>query len=366
MKREKPLILSVDAGGTNFVFSALQHGKTIGDSIHKPSHADNLDKSLNTIIQGFTELQKQHNTQISAISFAFPGPSDFTHGVIGDLGNLPAYRGGVALGPLLEKTFQVPVYINNDADLFAFGEAMSGSLPLLNQKLRQTGSSKEYKNLVGLTLGTGFGLGVINQGYLLRGDNSIPSEVWLMRNPQFPDSNIEESISIRGIIRSYKTLSGDNFENELTPKAIFDFAQHGNTNQKQAALESFRIFGKNLGEVIASLVSLYDANVCIGGGLSNAWDLFIPAAMEQINSEFITPEGNRFPRSTHEIFQLENESEFLRFAQKDETLIALPGEKDKKHKYIPKPRVGIMKAAMDTSEATMVGAYYYALSQLKA
>ncbi|HKL32365.1 MAG TPA: ROK family protein, partial [Tangfeifania sp.] len=130
--------------------------------------------------------------------------------MIGDLGNLPAYRGGVALGPMLKEKFNVPVFINNDADLFALGEAMEGSLPHLNQKLHKAGSQKSYQNLVGLTLGTGFGLGVVIRGNLIRGDNSLPNEIWLMRNPEYPQANIEESVSIRGIQRSFRKLSGRN------------------------------------------------------------------------------------------------------------------------------------------------------------
>ena len=48
-----------------------------------------------------------------AISFAFPGPADYKRGIIGDLGNLPSLRGGIALGPMLEAEFGIPVFINN-------------------------------------------------------------------------------------------------------------------------------------------------------------------------------------------------------------------------------------------------------------
>lgn len=37
--------------------------------------------------------------------------------------------GGVALGPMLQEKFGIPVFINNDGDLFAFGEAIAGFLP---------------------------------------------------------------------------------------------------------------------------------------------------------------------------------------------------------------------------------------------
>ncbi len=64
-----------------------------------------------------------------AISFAFPGPADYIHGIIGDLPNFPAFRGGIALGPYLEERFGMPVFINNDGNLFAYGEAIAEHSP---------------------------------------------------------------------------------------------------------------------------------------------------------------------------------------------------------------------------------------------
>ena len=81
-----------------------------------------------------------------AISFAFPGPADYKNGIIGDLPNFPAFRGGIALGPYLEEKFKIPVFINNDGNLFAYGEALAGALPAINEKLAAAGSPKRYKN----------------------------------------------------------------------------------------------------------------------------------------------------------------------------------------------------------------------------
>ncbi len=46
---------------------------------------------------------------------------------------------------MLENEFQVPVYINNDGDLFAYGESIAGLLPYINQKLKEAGSSNNIK-----------------------------------------------------------------------------------------------------------------------------------------------------------------------------------------------------------------------------
>ena len=65
-----------------------------------------------------------------AISFAFPGPADYPNGIIGGyLPNFPSFREGVALGPFLEYKFGIPVFINNDGDLFAYGEGWAAHCP---------------------------------------------------------------------------------------------------------------------------------------------------------------------------------------------------------------------------------------------
>lgn len=69
-------------------------------------------------------MKRQLENEPVAISFAFPGPADYKNGVIGDLPNFPVFRGGVALGAFLEEEFGIPVYINNDGNLFAYGEAL--------------------------------------------------------------------------------------------------------------------------------------------------------------------------------------------------------------------------------------------------
>jgi glucokinase len=163
--------MTLDAGGTNFVFTAIQSNHEIVKPITLPSAADNLDRCLRTIVHGFTRVEKVLPEKPTAISFAFPGPADYRAGIVGDLGNLPAFRGGVALGPMLRNHFGLPVFLNNDGDLFAYGEAIAGLLPYVNEKLEASSSPKRYRTLLGITLGTGLGGGLVHEGNLFLGDN---------------------------------------------------------------------------------------------------------------------------------------------------------------------------------------------------
>ena len=131
-ENDRRIVMTLDAGGTNLKFGALRGGETLVEGLSIPSEADNLDGCLSAIVRGFESVKRALPEPPAAISFAFPGPADYPRGIIGDLPNLPAFRGGIALGPMLEDKFAIPVFINNDGDLFVYGEAIAGFLPYVN------------------------------------------------------------------------------------------------------------------------------------------------------------------------------------------------------------------------------------------
>ena len=181
-RADQRVVMTLDAGGTNFVFSAMRGGREIVEPVHQAACVDSQSRCLAQIAEGFRAVKAQLQEEPVAISFAFPGPADYPVGIIGDLPNFPAFRGGVALGPFLEEQFGLPVFIQNDGALFAYGEALAGALPEVNARLAEAGSVKRYRNLLGVTLGTGFGGGVVINGELLIGDNATGGSVWCFRN----------------------------------------------------------------------------------------------------------------------------------------------------------------------------------------
>ena len=52
LNNTQPIVVTLDAGGTNFVFNAMQDGKACTESITMPSMAHDLDLCLNTLIKG--------------------------------------------------------------------------------------------------------------------------------------------------------------------------------------------------------------------------------------------------------------------------------------------------------------------------
>lgn len=353
-------ILTLDAGGTNFVFSAIKQGVRIGAEVIRPASTNSQTECSECLIKGFEQLLEQLDEPAIAISFAFPGPADYQYGVIGDLPNFPGLNGDYPLKAILESHFDLPVFINNDGNLFAFGEALAGQLPSVNEQLRMSGSNKQFKNLIGITLGTGIGAGIVIDGVLLGGDNSCGVEIHNLPNLFHPNWNIEESVSTRAIQRVYAEQSeGQPFD--LMPKDIYDIAKGNKAGDQKAALASFEEYGKALGIAIVNLVTLIDGLVVLGGGITAAWDLFSPAMFEGIKSPIENSKQLAIPKTTVWILNYQDKEQLKKFL-KGERVAIDAGKKSITHDRMA--RTAVMLSENGASQSTSLGAYHFALSQL--
>lgn len=360
-KQERRIVMTLDAGGTNFVFSAIAGGEEIVEPFTLPSAPNHIGSCLKNLTDGFRHIYDLLPEPPVAISFAFPGPADYEAGIIGDLPNFPAFRGGVALGPYLQEQFGIPVFINNDGNLFAYGEALTGILPEINDRLEKSGSAKRYRNLIGVTLGTGFGAGVVTDGRLLSGDNGTGGDLWCLRNLKYPQCIVEESVSIRAVKRVYAERSGS--LEELTPKDICRIAEGRLPGDRNAAQAAFAELGEMAAEALSAALTLIDGIVVIGGGLSGASRYILPAMLDVLNGSIGMMDGSTFGRLQMKVFNLEDENEFASFAGCQSRQIPVPGS-GRKVLYDPFKRTGIAVTHQGTSRSISLGAYVYALNRL--
>lgn len=355
------IVVTLDAGGTNFVFGAMRNYEAIGDTITLPSSAYDLDKCLNTLIEGFSQIMATLPEKPVAISFAFPGPADYRNGIIGGyLPNFPSFRDGVALGPMLEEKFGIPVFINNDADLFAYGEAAGGALPSINKKLEAMGVAKRCHNLLGYTFGTGFGFGFVMDGKLNLGDNSCV-ETFCLKHRDTPQYIVEDGVSIRAIKRVYRELSGD--DRALEPYDIYRIAEGEIEGNSEAAKESFATLGRVAGDAMATAATLMDGIIVIGGGLTGASKYFMPALLAEMRGEIETMSGDKLNRVQMKVYNLDNNAEFKEFAEGNSTKIKVYGS-DREVVYDPVKRIGVTLSEIGASRAVSLGAYLYALDNI--
>lgn len=361
-QNDKRTVITLDAGGTNFVFGAMQANNFIVDPITLPSLSSDLETCLGQMVKGFEMIIAQLECEPIAISFAFPGPADYANGIIGGyLPNFPSFRDGVALGAFLQNKFNIPVFINNDGDLFAYGEALAGKLPELNRKIVEAGGTKTFKSLIGYTFGTGFGVGHVYDNVLHLGDNAC-IETFCLRHKHDQNIIVEDGVAVRAIKRVYAELSGQE-DASLEPKDIFDIAEGKREGDKEAAIKAFERFGEVAGDAMATAASLLDGIVVIGGGITAAKKYIVPALLKEMRSSITTLSGDQVQRVQPKVYNLDCEEEFKEFALGKARPIKVFGT-DEYVNYDDQKRIGVAISTIGASKAISLGAYNYALSQI--
>ena len=234
-------IIGVDLGGTN-----IRAGKIINEKIVHLSKLPTPAKgSIEDIVnQIFAVIDDCFDSSTTSIGVGVPSVVDVEKGIVYDVVNIPSWK-VVPLKDLLEERYKLPVYINNDANCFAVGE-------------KYFGKAKAYKNIVGVTLGTGLGCGLIFNGKLYEGSNCGAGEFgnipYLLHNTEYYSS-------------------GQFFTDEKKVKAIdlYHAALAGESN----AMKIFAEYGFHLGEAIKSILYAYDPDIVIlGGSVSQSYEFF--------------------------------------------------------------------------------------------
>lgn len=361
-KHDDRVVVTLDAGGTNLVFGAMRGCEYVNNTITYLSNAHDLDLCLNTMINGFREVIESLDEKPVAISFAFPGPADYPNGIIGGyLPNFPSFRDGVALGPMLEHEFGIPVFINNDGDLFAYGEALCGALPDVNRRLKEAGSNKHFKNMLGYTFGTGFGVGIMVNGQLNRGDNSCV-ETFCLPHKTKDGIIVEDGVAVRAIKRVYAEVSGD-YGHNFEPKEICEIADGKREGNVEAAKKAFAEFGEIAGNAMSIAAQLVDGIIVIGGGITAARQWILPSLLQELRSELATLGGDRVRRVQMEVFDLDDPKEFERFAKGNVKRINVRGT-NLSVEYDDMKRIGVVFSKLGASKAISAGAYSFALSKI--
>ncbi len=363
LSRDPRVVLTLDAGGTKLSFSAMRGFEECVRPFTVASTPSDVGQYLAIMEEGFEKALAEAGGKASAISFGFPGPADYEKGIIGDLPNLKGFRGGVALGAFLEKRFAVPVFINNDGNLFALGEWAAGFLPWVNETLAAAGSGKRFRNLVGLTFGTGFGCGIVCDGHMLAGDNGAAGEIWLLRNKLSPDRCVEATCGRYGIKKTFAGLAGIAYEDAPEAIEIENVALGKTDGNAEAAKRAFEIFGEVAGDAIATALTLVDGLVVIGGGISKGAGLFMPSLMRELSGSMIHVFGDKVPRLLVRPYDLSDVSQLAEFVEGERRTLDVPKYGGTvEHDALKRTGIGISK--LGTGRAISLGAYMFAMERL--
>ncbi len=246
---DKLSVIGVDVGGTKTSAGWIVDNKLVQSCTLPTPAGEGKERVLNTIIKTIKALDVQ---DFSGIGVGIPGLVDTKNGIVYDVQNIPALT-SMALKEELEAEFFRPVEINNDANCFALGS-----------KNYDTG--QPFENLIGLTLGTGLGGGLILNGKLYEGVGTGAGEFGFL---PYKD----------GILEHY--CSGQFFQRQygITGKEVSQRAMDGDLK----ALEMFLEYGSHLGEAIKMIVHTFAPEaVMLGGSISADFRLFEKSMWETI------------------------------------------------------------------------------------
>jgi len=245
-------IIGVDLGGTNIRVGKVNNNNIVDLYSQQISSIGSEQVVLDEII---TSIYKIFNDSVLGIGVGVPSVVDVKKGIVYDVQNIPSFK-EVKLKKILEEEFKVPTYINNDANCFVAGE-------------KYFGAGKNYKNIVGLIIGTGLGAGLYTNGKLYCGANCGAGEFGML---PYKD----------GVYEDY--CSGKYFEKNLktTGKEIFYRAEKGDED----SIQTFDEFGTNIGNAISAIIFAVDPEIIIlGGSVSIAFNYF-RESMEKVLNKF--------------------------------------------------------------------------------
>lgn len=289
-------VIAGDIGGTHVRLALVdREGKIYGlikREVKEASKTDSLAflKAVHKWCVELIEQGQQMNFSVLGVGLGVAGKLDYREGAITFSPNLP-HLNGFPIGARLSENLALPVVIENDANVFGLGESWHGA-------------AKNWNNWLGVTLGTGVGGCLFLDGELWRGDEEagfageighttiVPgglqcacgkrgcleaysSEGGLIRQVLSDVQNGWKSAPMRPLFAEYykKNIS------LMNAKILSQLAEKGDTYARFL----FERFGEVLGIAISNIfTSLGIFRAVIGGGVSNAWDLFAPSIFKAL------------------------------------------------------------------------------------
>ncbi len=277
-------IIGIDIGGTNLRGALVDRDGNILKRMKILSEADQgIDRLIDNLAHFISDISK--GEEVANIGVGIPGIIDSKEGIITqapNILNVDDYPLRAVLNEKLGSTLNV--VIENDANSAAVGEWWKGA-------------AKDVNSMIMITMGTGVGGGIVLDGRLWTGADGMAGEIGHITI--YPDGALcncgnygclESYASATAIRRMVKegledkklnTVLRDITENahiEDIPKIVMEAASSGD----EFSLRIWQEVGSALGIAIADLVNLLNIEmVVIGGGVSNAWDLFVHTTIEE-------------------------------------------------------------------------------------
>ena len=297
--------IGIDIGGTYIKMGLFDAEGGRHAFRRAPSNAAGPPKALlEALVRACRDLMETARLQggrVIAVGLGVAGKLDTAAGRVVFSPNLPNMA-GFALASRLHEALKMPVFMENDANVFGLGEAW-------------VGQGRNIPNWIGVTLGTGVGGCLIADGALWLGDRlGFSGEIGhMIVDPHGPpcacgqtgclEAHASGSALIRGMREALSAgealperITDALRTGSLTPEDVYGAADSGDPHARRL----FQRMGWALGLALGNLFTFLGIeSAIIGGGVSQAWDQFHPAMMETLRTvpKMLDPDGIRILRS---------------------------------------------------------------------
>lgn len=276
------MYLGIDIGGTEvkigYVSEKGEIQKMQSYSVSFDGYETPILQTVLEKIDVFFDSQKIVRTDIIAIGVSATGAINSNQGVVaGSAGHIKNWEGS-CIKDELQKKYHIPVYVLNDANAAALGEAWMGA-------------AKDKRNAIVMTVGTGIGGGIIVDSKVLQGRDGFAGEIGHImiqcEGEKCSCGNIgclEHLGSMNALIRMVKKAINEKKiswnENEtIDGRHIFEQVRIGN----KALEEIVELWITYISVGIINLVHILNPEiVIIGGGVSAQKELFIDKIREKV------------------------------------------------------------------------------------
>jgi predicted NBD/HSP70 family sugar kinase len=287
-----PIMLSFDASagaavGIDFGHSHLRVAvsdlaSTILAERSRPLDTDHdaqqgLDAAADLVADTLADAGVARSAVLGA-GMGLPGPIGSGEGVVGTSAILPGWIGMTAEAEM-RRRLDIPVMVDNDANLGALAEAAFGA-------------GRDAGDLVYLKVSSGIGAGLILNGRLYRGSGGLAGELGhVLVNPdgivcRCGNRGCLETVAATGaLIDLLRRSHGE----DLTVQAMLDLAHAGDAGCRRVIHDA----GRALGQVVATLFNVLNPElVVVGGELARAGELLLAGVRESVARSAL-PEASR-------------------------------------------------------------------------
>ena len=244
------LYIGVDIGGTSIVTARFSEN----DMLDKHEVATGSRRPAEDIMGSlFEAINQVLSKEVAGIGIGMPGFMDTESGEILLINNIPSFN-GFSVKQAVEKRFNLPVFQNNDANCFALGETYFGA-------------GKGYNNLVGVTLGTGLGGGIIINRRIHTGLVGGAGELGCL---PFRGGIVEDFCSAALFASKY----------DKTGAELYLEARSGNKD----SILIFDELARNIGELLNLVIYILAPEAfVIGGSVAGAWEFLEKPLREEVD-----------------------------------------------------------------------------------